>query len=446
MTSDKGLTTRQAAVNHTSIADTLSQSVADITAKVATCSTYLKVTPTDSMKRRLSEIYSQLFRFYRDALKWYMQSSTSKFFGSFNTNVKTGFQDAVKEIENLIDQMFREGDIALFALLRDVSADVTDIKSEVYGQRQRHCIDADANPGPEMLKALVYMCRELTSGVDGNAHFRNTNDLEGAERLVEVTSEAKSSSREEARQLSQHIEEFIFGDEGPSLLSTGRFWLVEDDVQVKLQEWLAETDESRILWISSSYEPQLTSSAEAAARGVVASAWQAEASMLSHFCQRPSRNIISATMTVEEAGLLGLVYSFIRQLLQFKVPDTSVDLSEERFKRLDGEQQSWAESLMIFRELLNQTPSIRYCVVHGLNDLEWSNGAEWCDDMLDVLFDYQEKAELTFHILLTTSGQSKVLPKRVHLRDRCFAQKSARMVQRGGRILEPGLIANVATT
>lgn len=446
MISDRSLTTRQAAVNHNSIADTLSQSVADITAKVATSSNYLKVTPTDSMKRRLAEIYSQLFRFYRDALEWYMQSSTSKFFGSFNANVKSRFQDAVKTIENLIDQMVREGDIATLALLRDLRADVTDIKSEIYRQRQSYPLDADAHPGMEMLKALADMYREYTSRVDGNAHFRHLTNFEGAERLVEVTSQAKSSSREEARQHSQHLEEFIIGDEGPSLLSTGRFWLVEDGVRVKLQDWLAETNESRTLWISSPYEPQSTSSAEAAAMGVVAAAWQAEAPMLSHFCQRPSRNVIPATMTVEEAGLLGLVYSFIRQLLQFKVPDTSADLSQERFQRLDGEQQSWPESLMILRELLTQTPSIRYCIIHGLNDLEWSNGAEWCHDILDVLFEYQENAELTFDILLTTSGQSKLLANRIHLRDRCFAQKFARMVERRGRTLDMALITNVETT
>lgn len=69
----------------------------------------------------------------------------------------------------------------------------------------------------------------------------------------------------------------------------------------------------------------------------------------------------------------------------------------------------------------------------GLNALEWSTGAEWCNEFLDVLLSRQEMSDSVFNILFTTCGQSKVLYRRIDIQDQIYATKSLKEVERRGR-------------
>lgn len=97
-------------------------------------------------------------------------------------------------------------------------------------------------------------------------------------------------------------------------------------------------------------------------------------------------------------GLIGLVYSLIRQLLQFNVEENDLDLSPERFAKLDGTMDSWECSLDLLEDLLDRTRFLPYCVIHGLNKLDWSAGAVACEEFLDILLRRQQKAGSDFNI------------------------------------------------
>lgn len=76
-------------------------------------------------------------------------------------------------------------------------------------------------------------------------------------------------------------------------------------------------------------------------------------------------------MSIEQVRLVGLVYSLIYQLLEFSGAEDELDVSKESLAALNGGKESWSASLEVLRSLLNRTPVLVYCVIDGLNDLEW---------------------------------------------------------------------------
>ncbi|KAI1118225.1 hypothetical protein F5Y14DRAFT_463273 [Nemania sp. NC0429] len=244
-------------------------------------------------------------------------------------------------------------------------------------------------------------------------------------------------TRAKARTYSDVIKSFIIGDEGPGLFGAGRgHWRAEDEVLPKLRTWMVENTAPRTLWISSPYDVGKTTSARAAALGVVSAAWQAETPLISHFCQRPQPSQMRAGADIAKAGLVGMLYSLIHQLLQFNSAEEELDISAESLAALDGSIESWGVSLEVLRVLLDRTPDLMYCVIDGFNDLEWGSGEKECRQVLDILFGRQRQEGKVFNILLTTAGQSRILPSYVHFNDRHIATKGAREVARFGRRVE----------
>ena len=424
-------------MNNSTIAETLAKTITDISAKAPTCANLLEIITTTSMRHRLADVYAHVFRFYRDAMEWYLGSKTSKFFGSFNENIKTRFEEAASLIRDRIDDMYRESSVGGLAMLSILGRDVSEIKSEILSQRQNYQPD-DNQAGERMLKVLEAIVTEVRSqrmAIEVLGHDKEWSERETFSRIQDVMLQ-DTITREQALLYSRQLEAFIVGEEGPTLFEDGRIWLAEDGVLTRLRDWMADNQESRMLWISSPLEPEKVTAAKAAAMAVVATAWQAKTPIISHFCVRPRRDRIPDSQTAEQAALIGLVYSLIRQLLQFNTGNEKIDIGEEVKRKLDGRNESWPHSLEVLGKLLDQAPRLLYCVIHNLCYLEWSSGTRWCNNFLDILFERQSKKGITLNVLLTTSGQSKLLPRRIALVDRCVAVKPAREMARRGRHIE----------
>lgn len=125
-----------------------------------------------------------------------------------------------------------------------------------------------------------------------------------------------------------------------------------------------------------------------------------------------------------------MVYSLISQLLQFGDAEDELAISDESIAALDGRPESWGASLAVLRELLVHTPVLTFCVIDGLNELEWGSGATWSREFLNVLLERQKQADTVFNILLTTSGQSQVLAQHVQVKDRYISMKRAKEVEK----------------
>jgi hypothetical protein len=194
-------------------------------------------------------------------------------------------------------------------------------------------------------------------------------------------------------------------------------------------------EKSRTLWISSPHEPGgVMTGPRAAALGTVAAAWQAETPVMSFFCRRPKISELRPGMGMEQVGLVSLVYSFIYQLLQFN-REKDLELDERELATLNGTVDSWDINLKVLRKLLNQTPLVLFCIIDGLNDLEYGNGGMWCRQLLQVLKERQQQVGIDFNILFTTTGQSQVLPQYVEFMDRAITTKRAREVVKSGKVI-----------
>jgi len=415
-------------VNHDDIAETLSNAVSDISIDASLCVQLVDVICTQPMREHLSKVYAQVFRFYRDAIEWYVSSKTSKFFGSFNERIKGRFEEAQKGINKTIKRMFYGCTLGTAAMMKVVHRDTAISKAEIFRQRQNHTA-TNTDPGEFMQEFLKAMYR-FQAIENANSKSLPTN-FDERPMIEDVTSHGGVIGRSEARASAKRLEEFIVGDEGHSLFGTGQLWIPDSEVSPRLQGWMAKDGTSHTLWISSPTTSNVVTSARAAAMNAVLAAWQVKAPVVSHFCERPRWS--KEDQTNEESGMIGLVYCLIIQFLQFNVEGDRFDVSQDDFDRLDGTKQSFAKSLGILYRLLICTPHVSFCVIHDLNTLEWGGGVEWCHDFLDVLFQHQRDVRGPFNILLTTSGQSRVLAERVDAEDHCFTGKIARRVPLIGR-------------
>lgn len=411
------------------VAETISKTVADISAKAARAAKLIQVVTTQSMRELLAELYGHVFHFYRDAMEWYLSSKTSKFFSSFNEKLKEKFDKASKEIQDCMDEMYREGNIATLALLSMVNVTTTDTRNELVRQRQQPYDDDDLNAAGRLM-------REMLKAIHQHAALNSSNhniDATSATQMLQIHPRPRTPgyiSRTEAQFYVPKLERFIVGTEGQSLFHDSKVWVPDNGVSSRLQKWLESDQATSVLWISSPDVSPRISSAQAAAMMAVATAWQSETPIISHFCRRPRSLETPKGVSVEQAGLLGLVYSVIVQLLQFHIDDAEFEVEQTDLERLDGSQSSWGPALRTFQSLLRGISQLSIITIHGLNDLAWSGGADWCNEFLVALFNHQSISTKPFRVLLTTTGQSRVLPKHVKVEDRLFATGVAEEILR----------------
>ncbi|KAI1161119.1 hypothetical protein F5B18DRAFT_629515 [Nemania serpens] len=270
--------------------------------------------------------------------------------------------------------------------------------------------------------------------------------IEATSNVEEVT--ASGITRAKARTYSDAIKFFVIADEGPGLSGEGAgFWQAEDEVVPKLCTWMVEKAAPHTLWISNPSYAAAIFGLQAEALAVVAAERQAKVPLISHFCRRPRPDEMPrpsempqpsemprpremrAGMSHAQVEIIGMLYSLIFQLLQFGAAKDEVEVSTESLVALNGRHESWSAGLKVFRALLDRTPVLMYCVIDGLNDLEFQDGREQCRQFLDILFARQRKRGTVFNILLTTAGQSTLLPWYVHVKDIHVAKKGRKRWQ-----------------
>ncbi|OSS52612.1 hypothetical protein B5807_02486 [Epicoccum nigrum] len=419
-----------AAVNHNDIAEKLSEMVADIADKATRAASMVMIYRTKSFRELFSDLYAQVFLFYRDAIEWYAKSKVAKVFDSFNANLVKPYEKAAARIENLVTEMYREAEVARSAQMAVLAESFED---ELQRQRSR-VTDRDD---------LVFAGRQgrrLLMLMHDSAHLEETSPQSKANRLIEAVVEEESAddaddllSRAGTKAISNQLEPHVVGTEGPSLFKDGKFWLPDIDVSIKLGDWMSPDTTLSTLWITSPAAARGFPGSRAAALIALVAAWESSLPIISHFCARPYHGDISQGRSVEKTGLIGLVYSLIIQLLQFNVKDDAFRISKDAFDRLDGSDGSWPSALALLRDLLQSTPQLQRCIIDGLNDLCFSSGAEWCGAFLHMLLEHQRTTTSGFRILLTTTGQSRVLPQYVQVRNRILVQTGAKEVIREGR-------------
>ncbi|KAF3039788.1 hypothetical protein E8E12_009144 [Didymella heteroderae] len=421
-----------AAVNHNDVADKLSDMVVEISEKATRAAKMVMIYPTKNFRELFSDLYAQVFLFYRDVILWYAKSKATKALDSFNANLIKPYEKAAARIESLVVEIFREADVAGAAKM---SVFVEDYGERLLDQRRQYTDDDDLRFAGRQSQRLMLLMHET-------AYLESETSREPERLRIEPAKEEGSRiiendvlDRASARELGEVLSHFVVGTEGPSLFRDGKFWLPEANISNKLGDWIGSDTELSTLWITSPIPSREFPGSRAGALVALVAAWESRLPIISHFCLRPYAGSLAKGRNVEQVGLIGLVYSLIIQLLQFNVKDDVFEVPKQRFDNMDGSYDSWPEALLLLRDLLRTTPQVQRCIIDGLNDLCFSSGAEWCGAFLGMLFEHQKASPYKFKILLTTTGLSRVLSDFVTIEDKVLVQRGAKEVIRGGKWL-----------
>jgi hypothetical protein len=433
-----------AAVNYDDIAESLSAKVADISIAVSRIALLLGIIGTQNMFEVYANLHAQVFIFYRDVVAWYLERKLKRFIGSFNERLNLKYNEAAEKIHGYISEMEALARTANTAMLSTICKNMDEVKRNTLQTRQEL---AKSQMGASMHDMLFLhaesgnFCSMI--GIGGKQYKLTLRpeheppsssepqpvpDIEASivpERGFTPT-QVQRLSREKALEQSAQLLPHVIGGEGYSLFKDGRFWIPDREVSPSLARWSSPQEPKARLWIGSPAASGGIPSSRAAAMTTAMAAWQSSARIVSHFCERPDMHRLLRGPRAEKASLIGLTYSLIRQLLQFRVPDDTFEISEEAMESLDGSEESWAVALSTFSDLLYATPQLEACIIDDLNMLSFSPlGEKWCTQILEILFEYQESCEHEFRVLLSTSGNATIIIQYFSIDEQVYIERNS---------------------
>ncbi|KAL4943194.1 hypothetical protein BDV06DRAFT_190459 [Aspergillus oleicola] len=199
----------------------------------------------------------------------------------------------------------------------------------------------------------------------------------GQDLLIPATPSEKHRhkySRVELQAASAHLQEHFDHEHQFASHDPGTNIAVDDNVVETLKQWATDTY-SQVLAIGSASNTaggsyfrnraaQISSCYAILAREI-------NAPIVTFFCS-PGQTPRDG-MTPFQQGLIALVYSLIRQLLEYLPPvlngSSTHTVKAENFTLLDGGLTSWKEILSLIDTLLYYAPPLLMCIVDGLDRL-----------------------------------------------------------------------------
>ncbi|KAL2702243.1 hypothetical protein AAEP93_006541 [Penicillium crustosum] len=390
----------QASVNYSTIAERLSGYIAELSESIAVCTQWLDLYDNPAMQERLSDIYTQYFHFFIKVATWYMKPKPSKWLDSFNSNFTTGYEDTTETIKrsirlirdqalienawqlNKLDQSFMSFEKRLAAWVNEIRNE----KNEAGGTMATLMLQMTERIGlwEERFERMQLQGQDKT----GRTTARGTASIKEAE-IAEVDDVPRGLSRSEAKWVCQHLQ--------PKIDQMGGF----DGIRLALQtgRLIAEPTIVQISGIGHKLHRAILLTF-----GLSAPSKQA---------RKPAPNSLPLGLFGRQSELEPSLYLTSANdpstgLLQFQPPDDRVHLQPEMLDRLTQPGERWTTGLTLLKYLLENTPTLRYCIISGINLLEGS-ARDMCQEFVDLLFAHSRNADWPVRILFTTSGQSRAL-------------------------------------
>ncbi|KAI9653507.1 MAG: hypothetical protein M1821_007015 [Bathelium mastoideum] len=431
-----------------------------------------------SMKQLISKLYAKIFEFLRFAMQWWASNSLSKTGDALGTGLIEELQKKTGAIEGLCQQISQKA-VALglaesrysrlvgeennsmlrqlmrrdsyvhklsdsqLRLTRELEAERQ--KYKTLEERQRNYEEAVHqqvlslnDPALSALRTWTFegnvriflfnqnsidqslrTVKELTPGVEDEAST-HTGDLNIAgEQANEIGSNILL--QENALNIVDSLDHCIIGSR--NIQAPYKYDKFSAKILSELHTWSLENS-SQVLWIIGKPDYLLPSNMSAAACATIATAEKLDIPIVSHFCQLPSSGDRR-----EEAGLIGLLYNLIMQLLEHlppKIDTHEVPLSQERLAKLDGTMNTWYEALDLFEDLLKHNPwPLLLCVIDGLTRLDFGVSTPRCEEVIYSLTKHFKTSERIFKVLLTSSGNTGTdtgLGRQIPMGNRVYAR------------------------
>lgn len=225
-------------------------------------------------------------------------------------------------------------------------------------------------------------------------------------------------TRIELQSASAHLQDYFESQHQIAPYESDVHVVAEDNVMTSLRRW-ATNPYSQVLAVGGSP----TSTAFPTPVALISACYacfahQAKLPVISHFCSLPSRS--RDNMTLFEQGLIALVYSLVRQLIDCLPPvvnsDVACHLGSERFRFLDGTLNCWKEVLSLIDRLIYHAPPLLLCVIDGLDILQDASTDPYIRSLVRVLLthtrhetvpmpDGSRSQRVLFKVLFTVAGQ-----------------------------------------
>ncbi|KAJ4287701.1 hypothetical protein N0V90_012404 [Kalmusia sp. IMI 367209] len=421
-------------VNHAEIADGLVAATAHLCDRVVVCTEILEVVQRESLQRQLADVYEALFSFLLEAAKWFNDPKFSRFFDSFNKRMKEKHANAVSVINQSIDIIIERGSVEELARVE-------------YTRRTADIIEWKLDNLSEVVVPAVAEMRTMVDEVRmGCAVFSADNLRQLGETMVSLLlNGAEDGLRKVFKQelykvrlasdglidngttggtitslLPDPAADLIYRNEADDRL---QFLKAMTHVLVRVGKWMqASPGDARMLWVQHQFEYEEHNAAKATALGVISVAAKANAPFVSYICRKLHVADVPAGQTQEGSGLLSLVYCVALQLLRFRPRNDGFCILPALVEQLGETMESWDKALELLRLLLEGTPVLRYCIIHGLNSLENGSDGGKCAEVLQVLRAAAGRQDSPLNVLLTTSGHSRVLSEATDLSERVISR------------------------
>ncbi|KAL3706850.1 hypothetical protein TMatcc_007863 [Talaromyces marneffei ATCC 18224] len=348
----------------------------------------------------VATLYGQIFLFLGEFLRDYVSKARCRLLYSHNEDFKSNFKNLVTSVENLaamrlesaaasidctgskafnyvdharLEKVGLEGDA------RRHASQTTTVWQLIWNQRQQKLLnDKLAAEQTRILEAFLASLQAQVHQIeiDTQCHRSGNSIVHKPSRALDSTKTTpkrrllKVALQEDSSPLQDYF------DNNEQIHPFGRDQRLEisSSIAKPLFDW-TQTNPSLPLVIEGSRPLGLPGRLTLVSACYIAVARKRNIPVISHFCAASPR-------TNKKAGLIALVYSLIRQLIELTPPmldcDSNCDLSGERFRRLNGTIASWNDALAILDTLLRYRSPVLFCVIDALDMLEDS-----ADDSLE---------------------------------------------------------------
>lgn len=257
--------------------------------------------------------------------------------------------------------------------------------------------------------------------MDLNSSFSSRSDTNQPEDNLINHMEKGLMTRDEILEYSEHLK--IFAQSLPAQASgASRPASIPQDAIQSLRLW-TQSGDSRFLWIEGPGEDPGNEALSELGKQICRSAYEARIPVVSFFRRDHYRPQPQLSTSVQQDGLISLLYSLIQNFINLLPSQFIVTarLARDRFQELDGSFSSVQAALGVLESLMELAPPALICVIDGMERLEDRETMVGIALLVNML--RKQSSGRRFKVLFTTLGRSYVLGKKMEIKERVVASQ-----------------------
>ncbi|KAL4737022.1 hypothetical protein BDV11DRAFT_163163 [Aspergillus similis] len=397
---------------------------------------------TDDSIPALANFYSHLFFFLGELMDWYARRFKCRLLQSLHEDVYFDFRNLVSTVQSSArgftrafvdapslndcdcdeaDKMMQHADLYLWENARLSQLGRRNIERRFAAQNAmtrlliweiQRSADQRARLRDERGQLLVQMfdmaSKQLRSNGQQNGVMVCLATASGQDSLNNITAAEQQKhkyTRVELQLRSAHLQDY-FDNDDPLTSYEPTDVMVEENVLEALKQWSTDIY-PQILTLGSVPDSASASTIALLSAFYTNLARNAKFPVIAYSCSVPPTAMDG--MTLFQQGLIALVYSLIRQLLEYLPPvvngSSTHTVKAENFALLDGTLASWQEVLSLIDTLLYYAPPLLLCVVDGLDRLQDQSTDQYIRSLVRIFLSHTRQSSDS------TTGRQNVLLK-----------------------------------